>query len=459
MNEKSILSLWEKASKKAIDDYLHFLSFPSVSSEKKHEGDVKACVHWLKNYMESMGLKTELIQTSGHPTLLAGYEIDPDKPTLLLYGHYDVQPVDPIELWQTPPFSPVIRDGSVFARGAQDNKGQIFYCIQAVKYLLEEEGTLPLNIKFLIEGEEETGSLGLSKILPSIKDSIKADYVVVVDVGIPAKDEPAITLGLRGIITFDIHLKGSKNDLHSGMYGGLAYNPNHALVKVLASLRDENGKIAIPNFYDDVKDLSALEREEYDLEFDDMSYLAQTGFPPTGGEETFSPGERRATRPTLEINGINGGYTGDGFKTVIPKEAHAKISCRLVPNQDPEKIGLLVKNHIQKIVPKGIEVEVDFHLGKGMPVRLTKDSSLAKAFAESYESIFKKKCRYILEGASIPIAAELKNASGGDLLLVGLGLPEDLIHAPNENFSLDRFKKGFCIIAGALFNLASVNKQ
>jgi len=420
-----------------------FLSFKSISSEKNSE--MLKTAEWLRDYLQKLGFSSKIIPTDGHPLVYAELAQAPGKPTVLIYGHYDVQPVDPLELWKHPPFEPKVIEGEIYARGAQDNKGQIFYCIQAMKALLEK-GPLPVNVKFLIEGEEEIGSPNLPKVLDENKELFQSDYFLVADCGIPNMDTPAITLGLRGIVSMDVVFRGSKSDLHSGQHGGLAFNPNHALIQTLAALRSPEGKILVPGFYDDV----VMAKDEFYDPYTAESYLKEVGCLPTGGEKGFRLIEKGALRPTLEINGIHGGYAGNGFKTVIPKEAIAKISCRLVPNQDPHVIGDLVKRFIESKVPEGIEVQVDVHNGTGDPVRANADSPIVLAMKQAYEEVFQKPCRFIMEGASIPIVSKLIKTVSSDFVLMGLGLPGDAIHAPNEHFGLNRYEMGAKIIARSL---------
>lgn len=443
--------IYEKSKEQALADYYHFLKFQSISSEPSYRAHIEACVQWLSNYLKKIGFHVELWPTQGHPTLFASYErAGPSQPTLLIYNHYDVQPVDPLELWESPPFEPTIRHGQVFARGAQDNKGQCFYVLLALKTLIERNGSLPINIKLCIEGEEECGSKGLDHILKDKRKELKADYLAVVDLGMPNTNTPAVTLGIRGIVTMDVVVTGTHTDLHSGSHGGVAFNPIHALVKLLSMARDDNGKITIPGFYDGVKPLAANEKAQISLAFDPDSYESDFGAKPTGGETAFNPLERNWTRPTLEVNGINGGYSGDGFKTVIPAKAMAKVSCRLVPDQDPEKIGRLVANFFETHAPQGTRVNVHLHHGGGKAVRGKVESKAVKAFAQAYEEVFQHPCQYIYAGGSIPVVTSLAEASGAEVVMVGLGLPDDCIHAPNEHFGLDRIEKGFLSTARAI---------
>jgi acetylornithine deacetylase/succinyl-diaminopimelate desuccinylase-like protein len=438
-----------------LDEYYTFLKFPSVSSEPQHKQDVLDCVNWLADYLKKLNFEVESWPSSGHPVIFASnMKAGPAKPTLLIYHHYDVQPADPLEKWQSPPFEPTLRDGEVYARGAQDNKGQCFYTIQALKLLQEQMGSLPINIKLCIEGEEETGSAGLDNLLAQKKEKLRADYLAIIDLGLHKPDIPALILGIRGIVTFDIAVQGSTTDLHSGSHGGIVFNPIHALVKLLAGLRDEEGRIAIPGFYKDVIDMSVEERSNVSFLFDSNEYQLQIGALPTGGESKYSVLERAWIRPTLEINGIHGGYTGTGFKTVIPATAHAKISCRLVPNQQPAEIGELISAYLKKNAPPGIQVSVQVHPGQGKAVRISPNVPVVKCFAKAFGEVFDKPCEFIFEGASIPVVPKLAEACGGETILLGLGLITDQIHAPNEHFGIERLEKGMLIMARAIEHLS-----
>jgi acetylornithine deacetylase/succinyl-diaminopimelate desuccinylase-like protein len=317
--------------------------------------------------------------------------------------------------------------------------------LRALKTLIEKKA-LKVNIKYLIEGEEESGSTGLHGILQEKKEALKADYILIVDSGSEKKGVPAITLGARGLVTFTVHLKGSNFDLHSGTHGGIVYNPNHALVEMLASLHDAQGKVTIPHFYDKVLPLGAEEKKELALELDEENLASHFGAKPTGGEKAFSPLESAWLRPTLEINGLNGGYSGAGFKTVIPSKALAKLSCRLVPNQDPEEICRHLKAFLLSKAPPGITVEVEVMEGKGKAFRANPRSKLASTMSQAYSEVFDKPCTKIMIGGSIPIAVDLAQTSGGEMLLIGVALSEDQIHAPNEHFSLDRLEQGYLSI-------------
>ncbi len=432
----------------AKQDFFYFLKFKSVSAEEDYKEDVRSCAEWLKSYIEEMGFKAELWKTEGPPILFASdMRAGKDKPTLLIYHHYDVQPIDPLQEWSHPPFSPIEIDGEIYARGAQDNKGQCFYVLQALKTWIALKGSLPINIKLCIEGEEEIGSPHLSHILSKKQEALKADYLAVVDVGVRNLQQPAVTLG---IVTFTLEVTGSKSDLHSGSHGGIVYNPLHALVEMLSSLRNAEGIIQVPHFYDDVEILNEENRSLLSFDFDEKEYFNVFQAEPKGGELLYSPIERASLRPTLEINGISGGYTGKGFKTVIPAKAMAKISCRLVPRQSPDKIALLVKEFLMSKIPRGVKATIHIHEGKGEAIRSSARSMIAQAFAQAYQEVFLKPCSFIYEGGSIPIVQKLAKASGSEVVLVGLGLPDDQIHAPNEHFGWDRIRKGTLIVARAI---------
>lgn len=446
---QELKKLYAQFKDETIENYFTFLKFESISTEEQFTPNLLACSKWLATYLKEIGLDVDIWQTSGHPVVFASYtKAGKEAPTLLIYNHYDVQPVDPLELWHSPPFHPTVREGEVYARGAVDDKGQCFYTIQALKALLKRDGKLPINIKMCIEGEEEKGSLGLSQILKSKAKELQADYLAVVDMGIPAPNTPAVTLGVRGICCLEVEMTGSKGDLHSGQHGGIAYNPLHAMVELLAKLRDPaTGKVTVPGFYDDILPLSEEEKKQLTAEFDLERYQKEFEVDPVGGEKGFSTTERISQRPTIEINGINGGYSGPGFKTVIPAKALAKISCRLVPNQDPAKVSAKVIDFLKKQAPKGVKTEIRLLPGDGMAVRASPNSRIVKSFVQAYEEIFQKPCKQTLSGGSIPILAELAKASQASIVLLGMGLATDQIHAPNEHFGLDRLEKGFLLIA------------
>lgn len=446
--------LINKHQEEWLEDYYTLLRFPSVSSEPQYKEGMQACANWIIEFLKGMDFTVELLETTGHPVIFAEYKADIQKPTLLIYNHYDVQPVDPLSEWESNPFEPALKKGEVYARGAQDNKGQCFYVLQALKFYLMQHGKLPLNIKFCIEGEEEIGSVGLSVLLEKEKEKFKADYLAVVDLGLREPQVPAVTLGTRGIITMDIEVQGSHTDLHSGSHGGIVLNPIHVLVQMLASLRDAQGKITLPGFYDQVQEMPPEERASVSFQFDVAEFQKMTGAYPLGGEKDRSVLERAWVRPSLEINGIYGGYTGKGIKTVIPAKAFAKISCRLVPRQVPEQIGELIKKHLKEIAPQGMQVSVHVHPGQGKAVRVSINSKIVKCVSMAFQEVFDVPCEFIFTGGSIPIISELAAASGGEVILMGLGLTTDHIHAPNEHFGVDRLEKGMLVIIRTLDLLA-----
>jgi len=448
-------AVFAKEKEEILRDYFTFLRFKSLSADPAFRKDLEACCSWLEHYLQKCQLKVEKWEKKGGaPILFAeSKHPDPQKETILLYNHYDVQPVDPIDLWTSPPFEPTVREGEVYARGASDNKGQCFYTIRALKTLLESNDPPAVNIKFLIEGEEEFGSGTLFSLLEEKKERLKADHILIIDSHILAKDRPAITLGARGLVAMTVTLSEASFDLHSGVCGGIVFNPNRALVELLASTHDKDNRVTIPHFYDDIVPISDAEKKLYDLSFDVHGFKEKFGAQPIGVEKGYSPAEAVAFRPTLEINGLAGGYGGAGFKTVIPAQAVAKISCRLVPDQSPEKIGNLVKEYLIAHTPKGISIDVEIHPGKGAGLRTKADSKIAAVMSEAYVEVFQKECARIILGASVPIAAELQRVAGADLILVGVGLSDDRIHSPNEHFGIDRLELGFLTISRVLESL------
>lgn len=447
----SELKQWfEKHKTKIREDYESFLRFPSVSADPAYRADCIRCADWLVAYLRKGNLEAERIET---PTLPVVYAEDlsagSEKPTILIYGHYDVQPVDPLELWKSPPFEPTERDGSIYARGAVDDKGQIFYAICAIQCWKDLGHPLPVNLKFCIEGEEEFQSKGLSEMLPSLKSKLQADQLLVVDFDQFDLDVPAISLGGRGIAAVELTLRGSNSDLHSGLYGGIAYNPNRALVELLAKLWDSDGKVKVPGFYDGVVEATEEDLKTFECRQTNAYYTEHLGIEAFGGEKGRSLHEANCFRPTLELNGIVGGYTGAGIKTVIPASAHAKITCRLVPGQDPVKITEAIVEFLKRHVVKGMKLEIIRH--KGDPAfRGKRDSKLASAIAKAATETTGNQCRFVVTGGSIPIVPELMRVSGAGVVGMGYGLIDDAIHAPNERFDMRRFEQGFLTVGRAL---------
>jgi len=451
---EELQAFFHRHENRFLEDYFTFLRFATIATDPDHLQEVMQCAEWLLSYLQNLGFHAELWETSGAPVVFGScLEAGPEKPTLLIYHHYDVQPTDPIELWHSPPFAPLKRGDLIYARGAQDNKGQCLYTLLALASLRELRGALPVNVKLCIDGEEESGSHGLASLLDMRRPELRADYLIVADMGLPAEGVPALTLGIRGILTMDLTLRGSSCDLHSGSHGGIAYNPLHALVELLARVHTREGKVNIPGFYDDVKEIDQETRRKLYLEFDVTKYHENFGAKAEGGEIGYSPLERAHLRPTLEINGIHGGYTGKGFKTVIPALAHAKLSCRLVPHQDPKTIGSLVAEYLKRHTPPSMDIDLHLHPGSGPAIRTSSQSKIAKALEGAFGELFDTPCCYTFEGGSIPIVDLLTRISRAQVILMGMGLSSDAIHAPDEHFSWTRLQKGYLVLARALLHL------
>jgi acetylornithine deacetylase/succinyl-diaminopimelate desuccinylase-like protein len=433
---------------KFVDELFALLRIPSVSADPNYQGDVAACATHLATHLNEIGLDgVEVIPTAGHPIVYAEKIIDPSLPTILVYGHYDVQPADPLELWHSPAFEPVIKttpihpEGAIFARGACDDKGQFFMHVKAVEAMLQAQ-ELPCNVKLMIEGEEEVGSPNLSIFVSENKAKLKADIILVSDTGMLSNDTPSVTTGLRGLSYVEVEVTGPNRDLHSGLYGGCVANPINTLTQMIASLHDENMRITIPGFYDKVVDLSDEDRAEMaKAPFSEEAYCAALDIAATYGEKGYSTMERGSIRPTLDVNGIWGGYIGEGAKTVIASKAFAKISMRLVPDQDPEEITALFQTHFEKIAPASVRVKVTPHHG-GQPVVTPTDSAAYAAASQAYEKTFGKKPIPVRSGGSIPIIAMFEQELGLKTILMGFGLDSDAIHSPNEHYGLFNFYKG-----------------
>lgn len=452
MSTLDTLKKWYEQHRSEIQgDYFRFLRYESISTDPQYAKEVIHCAEWLAEYIEKKaGLKAECIATEKYPLVYAeDMRAGPNAPTLLIYGHYDVQPVDPLELWKSPPFEPTVRDGKVYARGAVDDKGQIFYAILAARVWKELGRELPINLKFCIEGEEESSSMGLCKSLPRLKEKLKADFLLIVDFGQLDVETPALTLGARGLVALEVTLIGSKTDLHSGGHGGIAYNPNRAMVELLSKLWDEEGRVQIEGFYDDVVELTEAEKGTFAFRFEAQNYRKEFGIDAFGGEKNRSLAEKNMLRPTLEINGIGGGYFGAGFKTVIPARATAKLSCRLVPNQDPQKILHSLTQFLKKHATAGMKVEVS-SFGAEEAFRGNPNSQLSKAVSLAATEVMGKPCKNTLSGGSIPVIQSMIRTLNADVVGMGYGLPTDDIHAPNEHFDMKRFENGFLTVARAL---------
>ena len=438
-----------------LEDYYSFLRFPSVSTDEKFAGKVKECADWLSKKLTTIGLESKVVPTKGHPVLWARNKHKSGRPTVLIYGHYDVQPPDPLELWDSPPFEPVLKNGYVFARGATDNKGQILSHIIGIQEILQKDGDLPVNVDLVIEGEEEVGSQHLGKFLTDNRDALKCDVVLVSDTGMIAPRTPTISYGLRGVAALEIKVTGPKMDLHSGIFGGAVANPAAALARLLATLHDQKGHVAVEGFYDDVLPLQDWERDAWKkLPLDpDSEMLKETGAPSLFGEADFSTLERIWARPTAEINGIGGGYQGPGTKTVLPSHVMAKLTCRLVPNQQADVVVDLVKKHLQKNLPPGVTLEMTS--GHHGPWYLTDPhSKFGKAAQRALKKSFNKDAALIREGGSIPIVSDFRKILGVETLLIGLALQDCKAHSPNENFPLENFEAGIRMNQAVLQELA-----
>src|SRR6195256_5779292 len=439
-----------------LEDFYSFLRFPSVSTDASFAGKVNECAQWLVKKLTSIGLETQLVPTAGHPVVWARNKHKPGRRTVLIYGHYDVQPPDPLELWESPPFEPVLKDGYVFARGATDNKGQILSHILGVQETIEQAKDLPVNLHFVIEGEEEIGSANLGPFLKKNRDALKCDVVVVSDTGMVAPRTPTLSYGLRGVTALELKVTGPKIDLHSGIYGGAVANPLTAMSKLLASLHDRDGHVAIEGFYDDVEPLQDWERKMWSkIPVDaDAEFLKETGAPALFGEKGFSTLERIWARPTAEINGMGGGYQGQGTKTVLPSYGIAKLTFRLVPKQDAGVIVDLAKEHLRKNLPPGVTLEMTG--GHHGPWYLTDpNAKFGKAAQRALKKAFNKDAVLIREGGSIPIVSEFRNILGVETLLIGLALPNCRAHSPNENFPLENLDGGMRMNKAVLEELAA----
>ena len=432
-----------------LEELKALLAIPSISALPEHTPDVRRCAEWCADEMRRIGLQNvRLIDTPGHPVVYGDWLNAPGAPTILFYRHYDVQPVDPLDLWESPPFEATVRDGEIYARGAADDKGQIFMHFKAVEAHLKQNGRLPVNIKFMIEGEEEVGSAHLDEFVRSHKSDLAADVVVISDSPMFAKGVPSICYGLRGLVYFQIDLRGSSTDLHSGSFGGAVANPAIVLAQMLAQMKDRGGRIKIPGFYDDVMPLSDEERQAWEtLPFNEKKYRKDFGIPKVFGESGYSTLERTWARPTFEVNGLLSGFTGEGAKTVLPAVAMAKVSMRLVPNQDPDKIARLFEAYVKEVAPKTVEVKVTRMHG-GKPWMTAYDNAYVQAAARAIERGFGQKPVLTREGGSIPVVSTFQEELGLPSVLFGVGLPDENAHAPNEKLDVSNFHNG--IIASAI---------
>jgi acetylornithine deacetylase/succinyl-diaminopimelate desuccinylase-like protein len=432
-----------------LDELEALLAIPSISALPEHASDVRRCAEWCGEELRRVGLSNvRLIETPGQPVVYGDWTGAPGAPTILFYGHYDVQPVDPLNLWESPPFEATIRDGEIYARGAADDKGQIFMHMKAVEAHLRQQGRLPVNMKFMIEGEEEVGSEHLDDFVRSHKNELGADVVVISDSAMFARGVPSMCYGLRGLVYFQIDLRGSKTDLHSGSFGGAVANPAFVLAQMIAQMKDRGGRIKIPGFYDDVRPLQEEERKAWaSLPFNEKAYRKDFGIPKLAGESGYTTLERTWARPTLEVNGLLSGFTGEGAKTVLPAVAMAKMSMRLVPDQDPDKIAQLFEAYVRKLAPKSVELKITRMHG-GKPWMASLDNRFVQAAGRAIEKGFGRTPIFTREGGSIPVVSTFQEELGLPSVLFGVGLPDENAHAPNEKLDLGNFHNG--IIASAI---------
>lgn len=432
----------EKNKERFLNEMIDLLRIPSISSKSEHKADMLKCAEAIKaRFLEAGVDKVEIMETGGHPAVYAEKIIDPAKPTVLVYGHYDVQPPEPLELWHSGPFEPVIKDGKVFARGACDDKGQLYMHVKAFEMMAKTD-SLTTNIKFIIEGEEEVGSPSLAKFVAANRELLKADVVLVSDTAMISMETPSLDVGLRGLSYIQLEVTGPDRDLHSGVYGGAVANPATILAQMIARCHDENNHITIPGFYDDVVELTEKERKLMaQAPFDLEEYKKDLSIKEDWGEKGYSTIERTGIRPTLEVNGIWGGYTGEGAKTVLPSKAFAKISARLVPNQRSEKITEILIQYFKKIAPPSVTVQAEFHHG-GDPYTTPVDSPGYKAAARAIETVFGKSPVPVRGGGSIPICSLFEKELGTKVILMGFGLDSDNLHSPNEKFNIENYYKG-----------------
>jgi acetylornithine deacetylase/succinyl-diaminopimelate desuccinylase-like protein len=443
------LAAWfESNDKRLHDDLFAFLRIPSVSARSEHNGDTRRAAEWLHAQLDRIGFTTETLETPGHPIVLAEYrKAPPGAPTVLIYGHYDVQPAEPLELWTSPAFEPTIRNGNIYARGSVDDKGQLWLHVAALEAHLATRGTLPVNVILMAEGEEEVGSEHLPTFVETHKERLACDAVVISDSTMFAPGIPSILSSLRGLAYLQVDITGPNSDLHSGMYGGAVVNPASAMARIIAGLHEVDGSVAVPGFYQRVRDFPEEVREGMrELPFDDHEFKSHLGVEHLGGEAGYTTLEKLWTRPTLEINGMLSGYTGEGAKTVLPGKAMFKVSCRLVPDQDPVEIAQMVEARVRNLAPKGVTVEVT-HLHGGHPWRAELDGPIYEAASRALHGAFGREPVITGEGGSIPVVNDFAKILGAPVLLIGFGLPGENAHAPDEWISQENFRKGMRAVA------------
>ena len=443
-DSQDVLALIEQEKERYLEELKEYLRIPSISTEPEHIDDVVRCSEFVVDKLKQAGLAVESFNNGGNPLVFAEWNGAEGKPTILFYGHYDVQPVDPVEEWDSPPFEPTIQGDLLVARGATDDKGQSFTHIKAVEAILQQRGELPVNVKFILEGEEEVGGESIERFVhEDAGEKLGCDAVVISDTSMFAPGQPSLLYGLKGLAYMELRVTGPNRDLHSGTFGGAVANPANALCQVISRLQDpETGEILVPGFYDDVLPLEDWERKEFgELPFDESAYKGDLGVEQLFGEEGYSTLERTWGRPTLDVNGLFSGYQGEGAKTVLPARAGAKVSMRLVPNQDPEKISRLFADYVETLTPTGVEVEVSGVHG-AQPVLIDIRGPIADAAMAAQEDIFGARPVRVREGGSIPIVASFSSVLGVPALLMGFGLPDDRLHAPNEKFNISHFYDG-----------------
>jgi len=447
---QDVISYINSNKEKYVGELKDFLSIPSISTLVENKADMFTAANFVVKKLTEAGMEnSKIIETKGHPLVYADWLHAPGKPTVLVYGHYDVQPVDPIDLWDSPPFEPTIRGENIYARGATDDKGQMYMHVKSVEAYFKTVGKLPLNVKFIIEGEEEIGSGNLEEFVGKNQDLLKCDAVMISDTSLYGPGIPTLTYGLRGLCYMEVTVTGPNRDLHSGTFGGGVDNPINVLAEIISKLKDNNGRIKIPGFYNDIINLTKKERENFKrLPFSEKQYAKTLGVKELKGEKGYTTLERVWARPTLDCNGIFGGFTGQGAKTVLPSKATAKISMRLVPNQDPKKIGKLFSNYIKKIAPKSVKLEIkDLH--GAYPIATSLDDKATQAAADAIAKVFGKKTVFMREGGSIPIVVTFAKKLKAAPVLMGLGLNTENLHSPNEHFNLNHFQLG--ILSSAYF--------
>ena len=440
---KNIFSYIENNREKFEEELFELLRIPSISTDAERKKDVLEAANYLYSRFEDIGMDTvKIYETDGHPIVYAEYAPHKNAPTVLVYGHYDVQPSEPDELWETPPFEPTVRNGRIYGRGTSDDKGQSYTHIKALEAYRKTDTELPVNVKFILEGEEEIGSPNLIPFVKENKEMLRCDMVLISDTAMFAEDQPSITYGLRGLAYMEVHVKVPNRDLHSGVYGGAVANPANVLCNIISKLKNDDGTINIPGFYDKVKPLSEADRKAYrELPFDEESFKKDLNLQKLEGEDDYSTLERATARPSLDVNGIWGGYQKEGAKTVLPSKAGAKVSMRLVPDQDPNEISKLFADYVNSLAPQSVKAEVKSHHG-GHPVVIDLDFYGLKAAARAFKDVYETDVLFSREGGSIPIVADFEKILGVNSILMGFGLAKDALHSPNESFALKDFHRG-----------------